>query len=70
MSSSNESDASFYNSDHFTSTSSDEELLEDMDNEDIVIFHCMVVFCDSHEYFTSHEIEEGAGQYIDSTVGV
>jgi len=41
MSSSSESDASFYNSDHFTSTSSDEEVLEDMDKEDMVIFHCM-----------------------------
>jgi hypothetical protein len=61
MSSSNESDASSYNSDHFTSTSNDEEILEDMDNEDMAIFHCMVVPCNSHEFFTSHEIEEGVG---------
>jgi hypothetical protein len=54
MSSSNESDASFYNSIHFTSTSSDEEVLEDMDNEDMAIFHCMVVPCNSHEFFTFH----------------
>jgi hypothetical protein len=44
--------------------------LEDMDNEDMAIFHCMVVPCNSHEFFTSHEIEEGAGQSIDSKPSV
>jgi hypothetical protein len=70
MTSSSESDASFSNNDHFTSTSSDEEVLEDMDEEDMVIFHCMAVPYNSHEIFTSHEIEEGAKQSIDPTIGV
>jgi hypothetical protein len=45
MSSSNEShvssssDHSSFNTDHFTSTSSDEEILEDMDEDDMVICH-------------------------------
>jgi hypothetical protein len=60
MSSSSESDASS-NSDHFNSVSNDEEILEDMDEEDMAIFHCMVDPCNSHEFFTSHEIEEGVG---------
>jgi hypothetical protein len=69
MSSSSESNASS-NSDHFSSISNDEEILEDMDKEDMTIFHCMVVPCNSHEFFTSHGIEEGVGQSVDSMVGV
>jgi hypothetical protein len=60
MSSSSESDVSS-NSDHFTFISNDEEILEDMDEEDMAIFHCMTVPCNSYEFFTSHEIEEGVG---------
>ncbi len=41
-----------------------------MDKEDMAIFHCMAVPCNSHEFFTSHEIEEGVGQSVDSTVDV
>jgi hypothetical protein len=70
MPSSSESDTSFSNNDHFTSTSSDEEVLEDMDEEDMVIFHCMAIPYNSHEIFTSHEIEEGPRQSIDPMVGV
>jgi hypothetical protein len=44
MSSSNENDASSSNSDHFTSTSSDEEVLEDIDKENMAIFHCMHIW--------------------------
>jgi hypothetical protein len=69
MSSSSESNV-FSNSDHFNSISNDEEILEDMDKEDMTIFHCMVVPCNSDENFTSHEIDEGVGQSIDPTFGV
>ncbi len=31
-----------------------------MDGDDMTIFHCMAVPCNSYEYLTSHEIEEGA----------
>jgi hypothetical protein len=50
-----------FNSDHFTSTSSDEEVLEDMEEEDMAIFHCVAVPYNSHEFFTSNEIEEEWG---------
>jgi len=69
-SSSSENDASFSNSDNFISTSSDEEILEDMDEEDMVIFHCIVVPCNSHELFTSCEIEEGVRQSVNPMVSV
>jgi hypothetical protein len=69
MTSTSESDASF-NSDNFTSISNGEEILEDMDKEDMAIFHSMVVPCNSHEFFTSHEIEEGVGQFVDPTIDV
>jgi hypothetical protein len=67
ISSSNDSHVSssndhfFSNIDHFTSTSSDEEILEDMDEDDMAIFHYMAIACNSHNFFTSHEIEEGVG---------
>jgi hypothetical protein len=69
MSSSREIDAAL-NSDYFTTISNGEQILEDMDKEDMAIFHCMVVPCNSHEFFTSHEIEEGVGQSVDPMVDV
>jgi hypothetical protein len=54
----------------FTSTSSDEEILEDMHEDDMAIYHWMVITCNSHNFFTSHEIEEGAGQSMDVRIGV
>jgi hypothetical protein len=69
MSSSREIDAAL-NSDYFTTISNGEQILEDMDKEDMTIFHCMVVPCNSHEFFTSHEIEEGVGQSVDPMVDV
>ncbi len=59
MSSSSESDAAFFNNDHFTSTSSDEEVLEDMYEEDMAIFHCMAIPCNSHDFFTSMKLRRG-----------
>jgi hypothetical protein len=50
------------NTNHFTSTSSDED--------NMAIFHCMAIACNSHNFFTSHEIEEGVGQSVDARVGV
>jgi hypothetical protein len=70
MSFSNESDASSPNIDHFTSTSCDVQILEDMDKEDMVIFHCMAIPYNSHEFFTSGEIENGVRQSIDPTIVV
>jgi hypothetical protein len=70
MSSSSESDVSSSNSDHFISTSNDEEILKDMDEENMVIFHCKAGLLQLLEFFTSHKIEEGVGQSIDPMVGV
>ncbi len=55
---------------NFTSTSSDEEILEDMDDDNMAIFHWMMIACNSHNFFTSHEIEEGMGQSMDARIGV
>jgi hypothetical protein len=63
---SSESHASSSNIDCFTSISSDEEILEDMNEEDMAIFHCRLVVAT----FTLHEIEEGVGQSMDVKVGV
>jgi hypothetical protein len=41
-----------------------------MDENDMVIFYCITIVCDSHNFFTSHEIEEGARQYVDAGIGV
>ncbi len=65
MSSSSENHASSSNIDDFTFISSDEEILEDM-----VIFHCMSIVSNSHDFFNSHEIEKGLGQSMDPIVGV
>jgi hypothetical protein len=70
MFSSSENDASSSNSDNFISIASNEEILEYMDEKDMVIFDCMVVPYNSHELFTSREIEEGARQSINPMVGV
>jgi hypothetical protein len=70
MSSSSESHASSSNIDDFTFISSDEEILEVMGQEDMVIFHCMAIVFNSHDFLNSHEIEKGVGQAMDPIVGV
>jgi hypothetical protein len=62
------SDHSSFNIDHFTSTSSDHQILENMDEDDMAIFHCTGIAYDSHNFFKSHEIEEGARQSMDARV--
>jgi hypothetical protein len=57
MSSSNDSNVFSFNSDNFTSTSSDEELLEDMYENDLAFFQMMAtITSNSNEFFLSHEI--------------
>jgi hypothetical protein len=41
-----------------------------MDENDMAIFYYIVVVCNSHNFFTSHEIEEGARQSVDARIGV
>ncbi len=41
-----------------------------MDQEHMVIFHCMVIVSNSHDFFNSHEIEKEIGQSMDPIVGV
>jgi hypothetical protein len=65
------SPSSSSNSDDSTSSSSDEDILEDMDQNDLVIFQLMATMAsNTNDLFNSHEMEEGKGQYINSTVGV
>jgi len=70
MSSSSDIHASSSNIDDFTFISSDEEILEDMDQDDMVIFHYMIIISNSHDFSNSHEIEKGVGRSMDPIVGV
>jgi hypothetical protein len=49
----------FFNSVHFTLTSSDEKILDNMDQKNIVTFHHMPVVYNFHDIFNSHEMEGG-----------
>jgi hypothetical protein len=63
--------ALFSSNDDFTFTSSDEEFLKDMYQDDLMIFQMMLATsCNSNEFFTPHEMEEGMGQSMDLTIGV
>ncbi len=57
--------------DHFTSSSSDEDILEDMDQDKLFIFQTMVVATtfNSNDLLISHEMEEG-GNLCGPTIGV
>jgi hypothetical protein len=57
MFSSNDSGVFSSNNDNFTSTSSDEKILEDMDENDLAFFQMMAtIISNSNEFFLSHEI--------------
>jgi hypothetical protein len=71
MSSSSSSNSSFSNSDDFISYSSDEDVLEDMDQNDLVSFQMMAMATsNSNDLFTWCEMEEWARQSVDPTVGI
>jgi hypothetical protein len=59
MSSSTKSHAFFFHSVHFTLTSNDEKILDDMDQKNIMIFHHMLVVNNFHDFFNSHEMDGG-----------
>jgi hypothetical protein len=40
-----------------------------MDEEDMAAFDCMTVACNSHNFFTLHEIGESARQFMNPRVG-
>jgi hypothetical protein len=40
-----------------------------MNQKDMVIFHYMTILSNFHDFFTSHEIEKGAREYVDPTIG-
>jgi hypothetical protein len=58
------------NNDCFTSILNDVRILKDMDEKDMASFHCMVVPCNSHNFFTFHKIEEGLRKSMDPKVGI
>jgi hypothetical protein len=42
-----------------------------MDRDDLMIFQMMLTMgCNSIEFFTSHEMEEGMGQFMDLANGI
>jgi len=50
---------------------SNEKILEDMDQDDLMIFQMMLTtICNFNEFFTSHEMEEGMGQSMDIVASV
>jgi hypothetical protein len=71
MSFSSSSNGSSSSSDGFISTSSNEKILEDMDQDDFMIFQMMLTtICNFNEFFTSHEMEERIGQSVDIVASV
>jgi hypothetical protein len=55
---------------HFNSSSSDDDILYDMDEEATMFFQCGLVTCNVQEFFNSHEMEEGNEQSMDLTISV
>jgi len=49
----------FFHSVHFTLTSSDEKILDDMNQKNIMTFHHMLIVYNFHYFFNSHEMEGG-----------
>jgi hypothetical protein len=71
MSFSSSSNGSSSSNDGFISTSSNEKILEDMDQADLMIFQIMLVtICNFNDFFTSYEMEEGMGQSVDIVASV
>jgi hypothetical protein len=59
--------ASFSNSSFF---SSDDEVLYDMNQEATLLFHVGFIVCTSRDLFTTIEMEERGGDFVDPTNGV
>jgi hypothetical protein len=54
-----------------SSSNSDEDILEDPDQHDLVLFHMMATMAsNTNDLFNSHKMEERRGQSVDPTVGV
>jgi hypothetical protein len=65
------SSSSSSNSDDFISYSSDEDVLEDMDQNDFVIFQIMTMTTfNFDDLFISREMEEQGRQFVDPTVRI
>jgi hypothetical protein len=63
--------SSYLNSDDSTSSSSHENILENIDQDDLVIFQMMATMASNiNDLFNSHEMEEGGGQFFNPFVGV
>jgi hypothetical protein len=62
----------FYSSNYdFTSVLNDDVILKNINQNDLVIFQMMVLMASSSNHlFTSYEMKEGVGQYMDLIVGV
>ncbi len=50
---------------------SNEDILEDMNQDDLVFFQMMATMAfNTNDLYNSHEMEEGGGQFVDLNVGV
>ncbi len=50
--------------------SSDDEVFYDMDQDATMHFHVGFIACNSRDLFTTIEMEEGGGHYVDPSNGV
>jgi hypothetical protein len=53
-----------------SSSSSDEELLDEIDSEHQIAMQATIACVNTWEFFTPTELEEGGGQYVDPNIGV
>jgi hypothetical protein len=54
-----------------SSSNSDEDILEDLDQLDLVLFQMMATMASiTNDLFNSHKMEKRGGQFVGPTVGI
>jgi hypothetical protein len=56
--------------DYSSSSSSDKELLDEIDAEHQIAVQAVIACVNTWEFFTPMELEEGGGQFVDLNIGV
>jgi hypothetical protein len=65
------SNGSYSSNYNFTSVLNDDDILKNINQNDLVIFQMMVLMAfNSNDLFTSYEMKEGMGQYMNLIFGV
>jgi hypothetical protein len=55
--------------DYSSSSSSDKELLDEIDAEHQIAVQAVIACVNTWEFFTPMELEEGGGQFVDLNIG-